>query len=290
MSKIFEALRKTEGETAEIAMSVVGADDGVSTTTDAELVSEASETANPAAAGSETRTCPVTQSIPIQPGSPMLPFHGSGERAAEQYRIIRNKILHHPEEPRVLLVSSPMPGDGKTISALNLAGALALQQGARVLLVDCDFRRGSLSKLLGIKATPGLGEILRGETAIEASLVRIEQFPNLYVMPPGDAAPNPSELLSTPAWHAIQECFRREFAFVVLDAPPVGTVADYDLLQLACDGVVLVVRPDHTNRQLWGKALETVPAAKQLGVVLNCVEEWFLWKTHGYYYYSGEPR
>ncbi len=289
MSKIFEALRKTEGETAEIAMSVVGAESGASAGSDAPDAFDA-PAISPSLAETAAPATDAMQSIALPSTPPVLPFQGSDERAAEQYRIIRNKILQHPNEPRVLLVSSPMPGDGKTISALNLAGALALQQGARVLLVDCDFRRGSLSKLLGLRATPGLGEVLRGESAIEASLTRVEQLPNLYVMAPGDAAPNPSELLSTPTWHAIQECLRREFAFVVLDAPPVGTVADYELLQSACDGVVLVVRPDYTNRQLWSKALETVPAEKQLGVVLNCVEDWFLWKTHSYYYYSSESR
>jgi Mrp family chromosome partitioning ATPase len=70
----------------------------------------------------------------------------------------------------------------------------------------------------------------------------------------------------------------------------VGTVADYELLQLASDGVVLIARPDHTNRQLWRNALETVPKSKQLGVILNCVEDWFLWKTRGYYYNSENGR
>lgn len=231
------------------------------------------------------------ESVHIAPDSPMLPFDGSDARAAEQYRIIRTKIRHHPEQPRMLLVSSPMPGDGKTVSAANLAGALALQENLRVLLVDCDFRRSALTKLLGLEArAPGLGEVLRGEATLESALISIGQFPNLYVLPPGDPIPNPAELLSTAKWQALTELFRREFRFTVFDAPPVGTVADYDLLQLACDGVVLIARPDHTNRQLWRKALETVPKSKQLGVILNCVEDWFLWKTHGYYYYSQNGR
>jgi capsular exopolysaccharide synthesis family protein len=183
-----------------------------------------------------------------------------------------------------------MDGDGKTISAINLAGALALEEDLRVLLVDCDFRRSSLTKLLGLNATPGLAEVLRGETSLEASLVRVEQFPDLYVLPAGEATPNPSELLSTTRWVALTEALRREFRFIVFDAPPVGAVADYDVVQLACDGVALVVRPDHTNRQLCLKTFETVPKEKQIGVILNCVEEWFLWKTHSYYYYSGENR
>jgi Mrp family chromosome partitioning ATPase len=84
------------------------------------------------------------------------------------------------------------------------------------------------------------------------------------------------------------EEFQSEFGFVIVDAPPIGAVADYELLQQACDGVIVVVRQDYTNRQLWQRALETVPKTKQLGVILNCAEDWFLWKTHSYYYYSGK--
>jgi Mrp family chromosome partitioning ATPase len=119
----------------------------------------------------------------------------------------------------------------------------------------------------------------------------VEQFPNLYFLPSGSAVLNPSELLSTAKWQALLEVFRREFRFTVFDAPPIGMVADYEQLQLACDGVVLVARPDHTNRRLWRKAVEIVPKSKQLGVILNCVEDWFLWKTNSYYHYhSAKPQ
>jgi Mrp family chromosome partitioning ATPase len=70
----------------------------------------------------------------------------------------------------------------------------------------------------------------------------------------------------------------------------VATVADYDLLQEAVDGVVLIIRPDRTDRGLSRQALETIPKDKQLGVILNCAEDWFLWKTHSYYYYGSNSR
>jgi capsular exopolysaccharide synthesis family protein len=289
VSKIFEALKRTESDVAQVAMSVLGdsqavpvlprQQDAASDATHA----DAGEQPPPVISGSTVRT--ITLQAPAM--APVLPFDGSEPRAAEQYRIIRTKIRHHPEQPRMLLVSSPMPGDGKTITALNLAAALALQESQRVLLVDCDFRRSSLTALLGLSTAPGLSEILRGEAPLESSLLSIQQFPNLYFLPPGSAAPNPSELLSTARWQSLIEIVRREFRFVVFDAPPVGIVAEYDLLQHACDGVVLVARQDHTNRELWRKTLDTVPQPKQLGVILNCVEDWFLWKTHSYYYYSG---
>lgn len=284
MSKIFDALRKTEGAVADVAMTVLG--DPALIPPVAPVMDEPRETPPPIPTVPKPET--RAEAIRIPAHSPMLPFDGSDVRAAEQYRIIRTKLRHHPEQPKLILVSSAMPGDGKTVSAANLAGVLALQDDVRVLLVDCDFRRSALTRLLGldVSGTPGLGDVLRGEATLESSLIAIEQFPNLYILHPGDPGPNPSELLASARWRAMTELFRREFSFTILDAPPVGSVADYDSLQLASDGVVLIARPDYTNRKLWRKALETVPKPKQLGVILNCVKDWFLWKNHSYYYYS----
>src|SRR5580700_11886335 len=182
MSKIFEALRKAEGELAEVAKAVLA--EGTSPVPAAPDNVSAS-LGEPASDSPEIRADhnPTVRSVTIQlgPDSPMLAFDGSNGEAEEQYRIIRTKINHHPGEPRILLVSSTMAGDGKTISAINLALALSLQENRRVLLMDCDFRRSSASKLLGLAAGPGLGEVLRDEAGLEASLVRIKQFPNLYV-------------------------------------------------------------------------------------------------------------
>lgn len=293
MSKIFEALRKTEGDLAEVANAVLADESILKPMAHQEATNEhaapAAERTAVTQVGEGTREV-RSKTIEVPPESPVLPFDGIDDQAAEQYRIIRTKIHHHRLQPRIVLVSSPMPGDGKTISAINVAAALSLQENLRVLLLDCDFRRSSATQLLGLPAKPGLREVLQDEALLESSLVRLAQFPNLYVLPPGVASPGPAELLSTARWQSLLEVFRSEFRCIVVDGPPIGTVAEYELLQMACDGVVLVVRQDHTNRQLWQRALETVPKAKQLGVILNCNEQWCLWKTQGYYYYSGENR
>ncbi len=286
MSKIFEALRKTEGDLAEVAKAIL-ADEAVPETaarTDAGNELKAPEIA------AEPESTIRLETIDLAPDSPTLPFDGSDQHAAEQYRIIRTKIHNHPSRPRTVLVSSAMPGDGKTISAINLAAALSLQENLRVLLLDCDFRRSSATKLLGLHATSGLGEVLRQEASLESSLIRVAQFPNMYLLPPGDGSPGPAELLSTAGWRSLLEALRSEFRFVIIDAPPVGAVAEYELLQLVCDGVVLVARQDYTSRRLWQRAMEAVPKPKHLGVILNCAEEWFLWKTHSYYYYSASNK
>jgi capsular exopolysaccharide synthesis family protein len=292
MSKIFEALRKTEGELADVAKAVLDETTLAPRTGGSSKTSvpgNQSTTDSPESPADHTDT--VRTATPDLPaGSPLLPFHRDNDEAAEQYRIIRTKINHHPGKPRMILVSSSMPGDGKTVSAINLAAALSLQDDMRVLLLDCDFRRSSATKLLGLAPTPGLGEILRNEASVEESLVRIHQFPNLYVLPPGRTSPGPAELLTSARWQSLMELCRAEFRFVVFDAPPIGSVAEYESLQLACDGMVLVVRQDHTNRQLWRRALETVPKEKQIGVILNCAQNWFLWKTNSYHYYAGKGR
>jgi receptor protein-tyrosine kinase len=228
-------------------------------------------------------------SLRIPAPSPLLPFEGANHRPSEQYRILRTKIVQHPKQPRVIVISSPAAGDGKSVNAVNVAAALSLKSEAEVLLVDADFRRSAIHTQLGIPESPGLAEALRGTCALEDAVVQTREFPHLFVLAAGVLEGNPVELLDSAAWRALCAKLREQFRYVIVDSPPVGAVADYDLIQAACDGVILVIRPDHTDRTLCMKALETVPKAKFLGVLLNCVPEWSLAKHAGsdYYYYAG---
>jgi len=228
--------------------------------------------------------------IRLTSGSPVLPFDGSAPRAAEQYKIVRTKILHHPAQPRCLVVSSAQTGDGKSINAVNIAGCMALKDQASVLLVDADLRRSEMADTLGVPASPGLADVLAGHATLENAIVRLEPFPNLYFLPRGERHGSPAELLDSGRWRAIAALLKREFGFVVIDAPPVGLVADYDLVQDVADGVILIIRPDHTNRTLSLKAIESIPPEQLIGVVVNCASEWFLTKSLGqsYYHYYDE--
>jgi capsular exopolysaccharide synthesis family protein len=212
--------------------------------------------------------------------APLLPFDATHRQAAEQYRIVRTRILQHPKQPRVVVVSSPAAGDGKSVTAVNVAGAVALKGQGRVLLVDADFRRSGLGEKLGISASAGLSDVLAGHCSLQSALVRVEQFPNLYVLFAGRPAANPAELLDASRWLAACDEFRQHFSHVIIDSPPIGIVADYDLIQAGCDGVILVFRPDRTDRQAAFRALEAVPKEKCLGVVMNCVPRWFLSKSY----------
>ena len=291
MSRIFEALRRTESKIGQLAMPDLTADVGVS-----EGKPAAEDHRNGRAADLSGRAGDQklqgeirSQTIRLLAGSPIL-FDGIDPQAAEQYRIIRTKIHHHPAQPRILMVSSAMPGDGKTISSINLAGALAVQEDLQVLLIDADFRRPMVAKSLGLSGSPGLSEVVQGTASIEEALVKVEQFPNLYVLPAGKPLPNAADLLTSARWRDLCEFFRNRFRYTILDSPPLGTVADCELLQLAADGVILVVRFGHTDRQLLKRAFATSLKAKPIGVILNCAEDWFLWRTHSYYYYRNGDR
>jgi protein-tyrosine kinase len=230
---------------------------------------------------SRARTLPIR--VPI--GDPMLPFDAAPSRASEQYRYLRTKLIQHSKKPRSIMVSSPGPGDGKSVTAVNLAGVLSLKGADAVVLVDADLRRASLHHHLGIPQGAGLADVLQGTCQLQDVLIHLEQLPNLFLIPAGESKNNPAELLDSAAWSVISQKLRNEFKYVVIDSPPVDSVADFHLLEATCDGVVLVMRPDHTSRTLAMKALEMIPKEKSLGVVLNCVEDWSLMK-HSHYDYA----
>jgi capsular exopolysaccharide synthesis family protein len=230
-----------------------------------------------------------TVQLQVSLRGPILPFDGSHWKAGEQYRILRTKIVHHPAVPRVIVISSAGPSDGKSVTAVNLAGVLALKSEARVLLIDADFRRSTVCNHLGFTSTPGLAEVLTTERRFTDAMVRAQQIPNLHIMPAGESVANPAELLDSPRWKALIAFVRAEFEYVIIDSPPIGAVADYELIQAVSDGAILVLRPDHSNRQSCFNALSLVKQEKLLGVVLNCLEEWFLSKDpeySSYYHYS----
>lgn len=200
---------------------------------------------------------------------PILPFDLGDSAVNEGYRKIRTQLLQAPTEPRVLVVTSPSQGDGKTLTSINLAGALALKHDITCVLVDADLRRGDIAASCGLPEGPGLGDYLSGRCRLEDALIRVEQLPNLYIITSGEYRINPVELLDSPRWQALLENLRRRFRFVVVDVPPMGSLADYDLVEAASDGVILVVRQDHTNRKAVQTALESIPPIKRLGVILN---------------------
>ena len=292
MSKIFDALRKTDLlDSADLVepMVISGAVESSALEAESHDGMNGIEAAV-AVAGGAPAAARADRSrhaaLRISALAPIFPLDEAHPVASEQYRIIRTKIMQHLAEPRVIVVSSATSGDGKTITSINIAACLALKPDTSVLLVDGDLRRPMISNLLGLPEAPGLADVLAGRCEVGDAIVRTEQFPGLSVLVAGEKKENPAELLGSPKWVGLMKEFRQQYRYVIVDATPVAAVADYALVQEACDGVVIVVRQDHTERALLSNALGVVPKGKLLGVVLNCVESWFLWKTHGYGYYN----
>lgn len=281
MSRIYDLLRKTGGAAANIALPLIDR---------AQAAGTASSSSQPFVRGNPILAEPGLALGNVRPAELQpeveLPFMGmesTQQQAAEQYRIIRTKVAMHPSRPRVLAVSSPGPADGKTMTALHLAIALALKNEVEVVLVDADLHRRQCSRLLRDTGGPGLTEVLAGEASLEQALVRVRPYTNLFLLPAGAQRPNASELLSSPRRANVFDVFRERFRFTLLDVPPVGAVADYDILEDLADAVVLVLRPDHTKRDLWNSAKTIVDRGKLAGVILNDIRPWWLWKPETYY-------
>lgn len=301
MSRIFEALQKTSGAFDEAVMPVevprtaadVSVRDMAIVCRSIEPVSEQERIANE----------PVMPDVPEFPAdgvrtigvrltgtNPLMPFGSGANRSAEQYRIIRTKIDQHAAKPQMLVITSAGPADGKTVTSVNVSAAMSLKAGVRILLVDGDLRRSSIAKLLGLPPQPGLTDVLTGTCSLDSALIRIEQFPNLYVLTAGTGVSSPAELLDSSRWADLCARIRREFNNIVVDSPPIAAVSDYDLIQAAVDGIIVVARPDHTRRAALKNALSKVTAKKLVGIILNNVEDWFLWDAHsGSHYHYYEP-
>jgi len=209
----------------------------------------------------------------------------SAPEALDQYRVLRTRIGRR--DARVIVVTSPGMGDGKSFTSVNLAGSMALLRDSRVLLIDGDMRRSTVHRMLGIPAAPGLSEVLAQKASLDDAIAGIDLLPNLSVLTAGDSPLNATELLDSQTWVDLAARCREEFDCIVIDAPPNIGVADYDLAEMVSDGVLLVIRPGHTDRLRAFEAAERIPVQKRLGAVLNDARDWLFWKTDNYYYGAG---
>lgn len=211
--------------------------------------------------------------------------------AAESFRILRSKLLVSGPKapPRVILVTSPEPQDGKSLVAANLAVSLAQGLSSYVLLVDCDLRRPALHRIFGLTAKHGLRDYLETGTSIGPLLLKT-QIEKLTLLPAGRPIESPSELLSSPKMRLLGEEFkgRHEESFLILDTPPAQIFADAASLFSIADGVVLVVRHGKTSRDLIKDVITSVGAEKILGVVLNASDQVEREYKHYYHYYRRE--
>ena len=201
-------------------------------------------------------------------------YHRPGSREAEAFRSVRTSLFFSTaaQSDRIIQISSPEPGDGKTTSAANLATAVA-QSGKRVLLVDGDLRRPTLHSLFGTSPHVGLSDVLRRD--IEwINAVRPTAVDGLSIMTAGDPPPNPAELLSASDLEGILGAAKREFDYVFIDTPPVLAVSDPSIISPYTDGMLLVVRMNKNKRPAVVRTCEVLEShgVRLFGVVANDFE------------------
>jgi polysaccharide biosynthesis transport protein len=208
---------------------------------------------------------------------------------AEAARSIRTNILFmNPDKPpRVLLVTSAAPSEGKTTVAMSIAISMA-QGGHRVCIVDCDLRRPKIRRLFDLVGQGGVTSVLVGEDRVEEVAQRTH-IDNLWCIPSGPIPPNPADLLHSERFKEFIESLSKLFDRVVIDSPPVAAVADSAIISTLVDGCVFVIRAFATSRQLSRQGLRSLfdVDAPVLGAVLNAVN---LDKQHSYYQYYSYKR
>ena len=221
-----------------------------------------------------------TASNRLEPGSTdgvgreIVVAHDQFSIVAESYRTIRTALMLSQAErpPKVILLTSPCPNEGKTVTTLNLAIALA-QGGKRVLAIDADLRKGRCHQLLHRKNYRGLANVLTGDVDVK-QVIQETSIKDFYLLPRGSLPPNPADLLMSQRMRDILNELRTLFDFIVVDSPPIIAVSDAAVLSVLCDGVVLVFNGEKTTTPSARRATERLDkvGAHILGVILNAID------------------
>jgi len=203
---------------------------------------------------------------------------------AEQYRMLRTNLVALNSGPpiRVLVITSAIKREGKTITVLNLATVMATDPEKTVVAIDCDLRRPKIHTLLGMHSQPGLSEVLRGEVEPEAVLQKT-RIPNLIIIPAGKPPANPSELIGSSRMVHLMEEVKKRFDRVIFDTPPVMAVTDAGVLGAMADGVILVIKTESTKRDIVLRAQTLLKGAnaKLVGCVLTNIREFSPYYIYG---------
>ena len=215
----------------------------------------------------------------------IVSLHLPRSRPSEAYRTVRTAVCFSAlgSNHRVIQVTSPAAGDGKSTLTMNFAVSLA-QSGKKTIIVESDFRRPKVHKLAGVDNSVGVVDVLRGNAEIEDAIQETE-LEGFYVMPCSSRPRNPSELITRPEYEQLIAVLREKFEYVIIDTPPVLVVTDPCSVAPRVDGVILCVRLSRHTRDFGRRALEQLRdvGANMTGIVVNGVEET---DAYGYGNYS----
>ncbi len=201
----------------------------------------------------------------------------------EHYRRLRTKIMQqHAVKPfRSLLVTSPEPEEGKSVTVLNLALSFAMLRSFKVLVVDGDLRRGSLGRWLGMEDRAGLSNVIDGSATFSEVVLKWDELPVHFILA-GNSKISAAELLHPTQVGRHIRTMTQQFDLVLIDSPPVNLITDTQLLSESCDAVMLVVRAFATTRKALEQAAKDLQGCRIVGTILNGGA-----RTHMYRRYKG---
>jgi capsular exopolysaccharide synthesis family protein len=223
--------------------------------------------------------------------SPLLTDLGGFAARTEAFRLLRTNLqfIDIDQQPRCLVITSAVPGEGKTMTATNLAVALA-QTGRRALIIDADLRRPRVAGTLGLDPAVGLTTALVGKTDIEDA-IQVHEKSGLHVLASGAKPPNPTEILQSKVTQDLIRRLRASYDMVIIDAPPLLPVADASVLSTLADGTIVVIRHARTTRDQVEEAVNRVKqvGGRVYGVVVNMVAKRAVGSYYYYYYEETSP-
>lgn len=212
---------------------------------------------------------------------------------AEAHKRLRTNVLFSfPDESacRVIGVTSSMAHEGKSTTAINLAYDIA-QAGKKVLLIDADMRLSRFAKVLDVKRSPGLSNLLVGATGSEDTVVQhSEMLGNLSIISCGSIPPNPSELLSSKRMSFLLDTLKKVYKYIIIDLPPISEVSDALIVSKLTDGMIVVVRQDYADKRLLDDVVRQLRFndANIIGFVMTCAEQEAKYYKKYYKKYGGK--
>ncbi len=213
--------------------------------------------------------------------------------AAEAYKLLRTNLnFSIPDKNgcKIIGITSSLRGEGKSTTAINIAYTMA-QTGSRVLLLECDLRLPTLGKRLGAKQTPGLSNLLAGQSTGNDVIQATKLIHSLWVVTAGDIPPNPAELLGSDQMKVTIDKMSEVFDVIIVDLPPITAVSDALLISKVVDGMVLVVRQNYCDRGSLNESIRQLKfaGAKVLGTVMTDADtQAKSYRRKNYYYYKRE--
>jgi capsular exopolysaccharide synthesis family protein len=287
MSRVFDALQKSQGNNPSASPLVQGQPESV----------PVEQPADPAIPLNVSEDVPsVMPEVPVMnlpaptqtdgkwlnvPAERVLHPHPTPEQrlvsiaepdspGAEMFRVLSTRLAHMQRKRRLqkLLITSSEGDEGKSVVAVNLALSLARRPNERILLIEADLRRPSASQLLTSSPLRGLAEWSEGSLQLEDALYRVGDLP-LWFLSAGHSIEEPMPLLESERFAKMLETISSSFDWVILDPTPLLPMADSTSLSRLCDGVLVVVREGYTRRRVLNKALASIEKNKLVGMVLN---------------------